>query len=298
MNKLSSEIINYISGFMGFLDKYSFARTNTFIYNSIWYTNKDLSDLCKLLFFQIHLNLYGTFFSDKECDWIQTYFFQWKGENFLKFFRYQDGYLWIKIEKISEEAMISETEINHFKQLGKMDYILVYSGDYRNSSNYVDEIPEKIHQIEFKKWIGTLNLGYYEILEKINKEFCQVLKLFQSYLKLNVLSIEEKQNKLLKYFLNERIKILCLEENKEFSKEEIFYIYYQYAALPNWNSCHQYIDFENLRQINKQLQKNLSIEIYKILKSFHLVVQEKDDMEHLTIKKLSSYLSKNYLNLI
>jgi hypothetical protein len=237
-------------------------------------SKKEISKLLKdKLFYVMHINLYGCFFSDHPCDWIYPSFsFERNGCLFLFAFHYENGYLWLKVEKVGgetpEDEYLTKKDIEWLKKLNEKDFILVYTGKIRKDkcSGHLDEMGTV--QMEFKKWIGYLSVGYSELLDRIHLIFCELVDFFGA--KMGEWEDENgvKRN-LLEIGMEEKMKFYGKEENKHFGKDEICATYY-YQGMNDfgWNKKYSYEDCEKLGEANENKQKMLSMEICEAIKDY------------------------------
>lgn len=220
---------------------------------------KQKNELEDKLLYVMHINLYGCFFSDNPCDWIYpTYSIERSGSLFLFALRYENGYLWVKVEKVGgenlEDGFMTHKEINWLKSLSEKDFILVYSGTNRDkcSGGYIlsemDEV--SVVQMEFKKWIGTLNVGYSDLLDRIHLNFRELVDFFGAKMP----DVEDEngvKRNLLDIGMEEKMKFYQEEKNNDFGREEIkeqicATYYYQGMNDFGWNKKYNYEDWKNL----------------------------------------------------
>jgi hypothetical protein len=246
--------------------------------------------LFKKLFYMIHMNLYGCFFSDRECDWIYpSYSFIKYDSTFLFSLRYDNGYLWIKIDKIiGLIEYLTEKEILWLNQLKEKDFILVYTGKERRNqcgSEYKSE--QNSVQMEFKKWIGTLNLGYFELFDRINDNFLELIQFFSAKMP----EWKDVRKNMLEIGILEKLKLYQSEENKDYAKDEICATYYIQGMNDfDWKNTYEYYDWQNLRKINLYKQKMLSLQIYELFNQIRQEESENNQNLDLFAKSLMTLL--------
>jgi hypothetical protein len=164
--------MNYLIGFFSTLNQYSnksLTKINKFLFDTTNpnYDESTVRELFQKLFYQMNINLYGTFFSDNDQDWIYyPYYFEKYGSNFNFAFRYENGYFWVKIDKIIGLLdYFSTKELNWLKLLREHEFILVEKCKDPSENNYNGQ---NLSEIQFKKWIGNINLGYEDLFDRIN----------------------------------------------------------------------------------------------------------------------------------
>ena len=180
------------------------------------------------------------------------------------------------------------------KKLRENDYILVYTGKERMNecgSEYVSE--NNAVQMEFKKWIGTLNLGYFELFNQIHKNFIQLIRFFHARMP----DWKEEKTRLHKNMLEigiyEKLKLYRDPTNKEFSKDEICATYYLQGMNDfDWKNKYEYSDWQNIQKINLYQQKILSTQIYELLNQIYDEHEQEKEQESISLESLAQSLMK------
>jgi hypothetical protein len=249
----------------------------------IFTDNKKFESLLQNLYYFMHINLYGCLFSDHDCDWVYPNLsFEKENSYFVFALRYENGYLWLKIEKIlGLNSGLSKNEIKWLKILNDLDFILVYTGkerrdnceEHEESTEFSSD--ENIVQMEFKKWVGSLDLGsldegYMKLFDQIDWNFKKLVKFFGA--KMPDFE-DDREGGCMKNILEigflEKIKHFSNQENKEYTEEKICETYYRHGMNDfSWNKKYNYSDWNNLSQecINKQriLSMNIFNELNKL----------------------------------
>jgi hypothetical protein len=266
---LPLEIIDYISDFLPFQDRYQFAKTNSIIYQIIW-KPIDISHLFDLLIYSSEINFYGTLFSDNPKDWINhSFVFTIADQNFTLGYYYQEPHLHLKIYKLFKSNQFNKEPIQKINQLGWIHQ------------------PQNSQDIFFQKKIGFLSEGYSLLFDQIHKNIQSILEFFQArpYFPIYKEKISfSNPDEMYIDILYDDLCQLSLHKNKSYARDEISSTYYTNV----WDErIYNYLDQGNLIIANEIKQKTLSESIHQILHQLRLT--ELNDKK--TLRKIASHFT-------